>query len=213
MTVAYIADHIAQAQGRLITQYQGQANIEALVAGLASRTQVLEDALQTIAKGRFLFGDAASGAQLDAIGALIGIARNGLEDSVYRILIRGKIATNTSRGTLADIVTITAALFQASAVYVTTPNAPGHARQQAYAEISLAVADPKTDLALLPLLLRIIRASLPAGVVLVSLSAFESTDAQALACEGPQPWVGFLSAGPDDPGGLLADILFQQTFA
>jgi len=208
MTIEHISDHVAQAQSRLVSQYQSAPNVVSLITALASRTQLLEDAIQKVAQGRFLPDDAASGAQLDAIGALVGIARNGVTDAVYRVLIRGKIATNTSRGTLGDIETITKTLFQADAVYASTPNTWGHARQQAYAQLSLAVGHPQTDPSLWPIVLRLIRSSLPAGIVLVCVSVFGQ--GPALACEGPQPWAGGFCELDGSGGGLLADLIDSQ---
>jgi len=211
MTVEYIADHAAQAQSRLVSQYQSAPNVVSLVSALASRTQVLEDAIRKVAKGRFLVDDSATGAQLDAVGSLVGIARNGVTDAVYRVLIRGKIATNTSRATLNDIEGIAKTLFQASAIYATTPNTWGHARAHAYAQLSLAVADPKTDASLYPLVLRLIRASLPAGVVLASVSVFSST--QAFACAGVQPWAQGFASLDGQGGGMLASLIDSNPLA
>lgn len=211
MPVIYISTHIDDGLLRLVSQYQGSENVKALLRALVSRIQAQEDALKGMREGRFLHDGSAVGAQLDAIGQTVGLARNGLSDDVYRVLIFGQIGKNVSDATLTTIIMLTKAIFQTDAVYCTTPNAPGHARAAAYAEISLAVGSPKTDLSLLPLLLRIIQAAMPAGVTLVSLSTFDAKN--ALAPDGPQPWV----QAPGDVtllgGGLLADVIYQVPFA
>ena len=211
MTVAKINDHVAVAQSRLVSQYADAPRVNALIAALASRTQVLEDAIADVADNRALYGDKAEGAQLDAIGALIGFERNGLDDVTYRVMIRGKIATNTSRGTLGDIENIAKTLFNAQAVYATTPNAPGHDRNRAFAELSLAVGSPKSAASLTPRILKLIRTALPAGVVLVSVSFFDAK--RALACDGPQPWVMGLADSNGQGGGLLANLIDNNALA
>jgi hypothetical protein len=47
--------------------------------------------------------DGASGVQLDGLGQIVGIARQGLEDDPYRSLIRAYIKVNISGGTIEDM--------------------------------------------------------------------------------------------------------------
>lgn len=211
MTVQYIADHVELAKNRLVSQYQNAPNVIALVKALAARVQALEDAIDTVAHGRMLVDSSAKGAQLDAIGAQVGIARNGLDDPTYYVMIRGKIATNTSKATLGDIERIAKTLFQASAVYATTPNTPGHDRVRAYAELSLAVGDPKAGEVLTDRIVRLIRAAMPAGVVLVSLSFFDTK--YAFCCDGPQPWAMAFSDIDGQGGGKLARLILSNPLA
>ena len=66
--------------------------------------------------------DTATGAQLDILGALVGISRNlsvaveglnaVLDDDAYRLLIRGKIVANSWDGTNAGLVSMLQDVFQ-----------------------------------------------------------------------------------------------------
>jgi len=58
----------------------------------------LNDLLHKIAKWRSI--DEAQGKSLDELGANVGQARGKTTDEIYRVLIRGKIARNTSDGTI-----------------------------------------------------------------------------------------------------------------
>lgn len=49
----------------------------------------------------------AVGSQLDAIGKLVGQARNGLSDADYARYINARIATNNSKGRVEDLITVT----------------------------------------------------------------------------------------------------------
>lgn len=211
MTVAKIATHVPDAIGRLAQQYRGQANVEALITALASRVQAVEDVLADVASKRRLFGGTAEGAQLDAIGATVGLERGGLDDATYRVLIEGAIGVNYADGSLASILRVTKTIFQASGVWVTEPNTAGHAREAVCAELSLAVADPKTSPELTPRLIKIIQSALAAGVVLVSVTSFAGE--QALACEGVQPWVTGLARLDGTGGGKMATVLYQNPLA
>lgn len=206
MAVAYISDHVDAAVDRLLETYKNKPNVVALVQALAGRAQVVENVLQTLTTGQLLVTAQAVGNQLDAIGAIVGIPRNGLSDSVYYILILGTIAKNYSSGSTDTIVTIVRDIFQAKGVYISTPNAPGHVREEAYGEFNLAVGDMQTDTALLPTLVDILTDSISAGVRMIYIASFETSG--AFACDGPQPWVRGCSDVNGNGGGLCAGILY-----
>jgi hypothetical protein len=206
VSFAYIANHTDQAFGRLLEFYKGKPRVVALLRAFAQRSQVVEDTLAQLKTGLLLFGNGAVGAQLDAIGQIVGIARNGTSDGVYRILILGSIAKNYSSGSLETLTTLCQTLYQTPEVYVSTPNSPGHAREAAYGEIILSVGNPKTDAALFPVILNIVLEAMPAGVRLVSVSTFTG---QAICAEGPQSWVAGFSELSGQGGGNLATVLYQ----
>lgn len=210
MSITYISDHQAQAVDRLLEQYKQRPNVVALVEALAGRAQAVEDTIQQVASERFLYSQAAQGAQLDDLGALVNLPRNGLDDSTYYVLILGTIAKNYSDGTIDTIVELVRSVYQADAVYASTPNSPAHARLKAYAEINLAVGDAKTDTALTPMILGLLLQSLAGGVTLGFIATFGG---QAFACAGPQPWVGGCSDLEGNGGGFLAGLTYLNPLA
>ena len=212
MTVTYISDHEAQAENRLATQYRSAPRVRALVGAAASRVQVVEDKLQQVTTQRALFGDVAQGAQLDDVGARVGLPRNGLDDPTYRVLIRGEIAKNVSNSTLGALLNVARIIFQADQVWVTSPDTFGTARQSVTAEVSLAIGSPKTDASLYGLLIGILKATLAGGINLVSVVTFEAKG--AFAFDGDQPWVqGFGDVNDNGAGGPLATLIYQDANA
>lgn len=80
-------------------------NAQLLVSALVGACQPLEAALMQLLLLRRV--DTAEGAQLDVIGAIVGRARDGADDDVYRRRIRAQIATNASDGRTEDLIAIT----------------------------------------------------------------------------------------------------------
>lgn len=80
-------------------------NAQRLIAALVGACQPLEQALMQLLLLRRV--DTAEGAQLDVIGGLVGRARDGAADDVYRRRIRAQIATNASDGRTEDLIAIT----------------------------------------------------------------------------------------------------------
>lgn len=81
---------------RLTQQFRDKANIVAFVTALATPAQALEDALQQLLTQRTIY--TATGATLDALGKLVGQARNGLVDADYRRYIAARVRANSSDG-------------------------------------------------------------------------------------------------------------------
>lgn len=97
-------DHVQEAIDRLPTQYTSDAGVTTLLAALARPAQALEDTLQDMLLNRAV--DTAEGAQLDIIGKLVGQARGGQLDDVYRRYIRARIKTSRSKGIVEDLIRI-----------------------------------------------------------------------------------------------------------
>lgn len=103
--ITQITTHAADAKKRLLFQYQGKANLEAMLdAYFGDQIQDIEDALWT------LFGrldiDTAEGIQLDLIGSIIGESRLGKSDANYRPYIRARIGINTSEGDIEKVLSV-----------------------------------------------------------------------------------------------------------
>ena len=133
MLATEITTHVNDALQRFMQQYQNiptqytltlhdgtQIQVSALGAFLATlvdQIQELENSAFSIDEGRQLYDGTtfpAFGAQLDGLGDLVGIARNGLPDSEYLTFIIGTIAENNSDSSIPAVVNIVSLLFQVS---------------------------------------------------------------------------------------------------
>ena len=79
MAITKELDHTLRAQERLTQQFKNKPNILKLINVLTSEVQVLEDELFNIATITSI--DDSEGTQLDNIGRLLGINRNGRTDT------------------------------------------------------------------------------------------------------------------------------------
>jgi len=68
----------------------------------------LEDVFEQLFRLRTL--EAAAGVQLDGIGSIVGVARDGLEDPAYRVRIGAQVRINLSTGTPEELLQIARAL-------------------------------------------------------------------------------------------------------
>lgn len=115
MIVQKINTHVRDALNRLLQQFKGRPRIESFYTALIQQVQDLEDALYDMDAAMQLWNGSSTpavGAQLDIIGDLVGIKRNGLPDNEYILFIFGKIADNFSDTTIETIITIFGYLFQ-----------------------------------------------------------------------------------------------------
>lgn len=102
--ITQITDHDAQAKKRLITQYQDSENIKKILTVYTAQIQEIEDELFKLINDREI--DTAAGYQLDQLGTILNEPRFGLNDDNYRLLLKAKIAENTSEGTIEDVISI-----------------------------------------------------------------------------------------------------------
>lgn len=103
----YQPDHEARAAGYLILAHRLRPRLLALVQSIAAGVQMLEDLLFEISiEGSFR---SAKDDALDRWGAIIGQAREGLDNATYRKFIGGRAIVNRSRRNVDD----TARAFQA----------------------------------------------------------------------------------------------------
>lgn len=125
MIVSIINNHVQQALARLLQQYQGQPRMASIITALVQQIQNLENAIYPLDVGRQIYQGSAYGAQLDALGTLIGLSRNGLTDSEYLIFLLGTIAEDNSDTTQRTILNIVQTLFTATNVFIKTPDSFG----------------------------------------------------------------------------------------
>lgn len=107
-TATLTTERLAEAVGNLVDQFRGQANIEAFVRAWAQQSQEVELAafdvllLTTLAN--------AEGEQLDGLGTVVGVEREGRTDADYRVRIGAQILLNNASGTIEDLVQLAVAL-------------------------------------------------------------------------------------------------------
>jgi len=98
-----ITDHARRAILSLNPVFWGKPRIASFVWAITSEVQELEDAITSVLTLRLV--DNAGDVQLAALGRLVGQANTGgFATELYRALIRAKIRTNRSHGTLRDIL-------------------------------------------------------------------------------------------------------------
>jgi hypothetical protein len=103
-------DFTGDAIRRLVTQFRSGGNsagndLERLVASYAPELQEINDAATDLLTLVFL-NDAAVGVQLDGLGELIGVERQGLGDDEYRSLLRAQVQVNKAGGTIPQLIEI-----------------------------------------------------------------------------------------------------------
>jgi hypothetical protein len=177
------------------------SNLRNLLAGLVSQFQPLEQAFAQLLLERSV--NNAVGAQLDAIGKIVGQPRAGLADDAYRQFVRARIAANRSSGLVNDILrVIVLVVFDPAAnlQYI-----PQHPAAFVLRVNQVAVSDVVADIA--AQFLRDIVASGVRAVLEYSPSAPASTLRLALS-NGTEPGNGAvdLSTSPTDSAQIARAI-------
>lgn len=203
MLAPYIPNHVAQALADLLQQYKGKPRIVGILTALVQQIQDLEDGIYPLNDGRQLAN--AVGVQLDGIGEIVGLKRNGLDDDTYRIFIIGTIAKNFSDGTIPVIRTILILLFDAQylLIFETYP-----------AEIQVQFADSTRDPSLFPLISNLVQQALGAGIKLGSVTEFDVDNPFRFLMlpgqMGPQGG-GFGDANDPSVGGKFGGVIYVNT--
>ena len=102
MAFAHIANHAAEALGRLACQFKGTRSHAALLNAYSRQVQDIEDAIWGVVATLSI--DTSSGAQLDRIGKVVGRPRQNHTDAQYRAYLRAQILLNRSSGTLPELL-------------------------------------------------------------------------------------------------------------
>lgn len=156
MLATEINDHVQQALARFIQQYKGRPLTAGLMTAFVDQIQDLEDAIYGLDSERQLAN--AIGQQLDGLGEIIGIKRNGLDDATYLLFLYGKIAENYSDTTINSIINIINFVFQAQVVLM----------QEVFpAGLSIQVAGTPLNPALFNIAVALVQAAMGAGILLV----------------------------------------------
>ena len=177
MLATEITNHVQQALDRLLQQYKGRPRITGFYTALVEQIQDLESATYSLNDGRQIFDGTntpAIGAQLDAIGTIVGVSRNGLDDQQYILLIFGKNAENFSDDTAEAVLSVIQYVFQAEQVLL----------QEIYpAGLYISVLNPAIPQSLFAVAQNLVQNSIGAGIKLV-LSSSETTAAFRFAGPG-----------------------------
>lgn len=101
-----VIDHILDGASKVITQYRDKPTFLCYLAVYLEQVQHLEEQAAAI-PAAFLV-DSATGFRLDWIGRKVGQTRIGSNDDTFRTYIKGRIASNRSRGRIVDVCRIAA---------------------------------------------------------------------------------------------------------
>lgn len=188
-----ITTHIADALTQTLSQYKGLPKLTSLFTVFAAAIQNVENAIYALYLATPLQN--AQGAQLDNIGGIIGLARNGLDDATYRVLLNGTVALNNSDATTNAVLNVIQLVWQPASIWIQDPNTDTANKHATPASLSLAICDPQTSLSLKATLLKILQASLPASVMLSQVDIITQQGAKTFAFAGPQPHVAGFGQG------------------
>lgn len=97
-----ITDHATRAVARLLLHLKDASNLVDMMGVVNGQVQAYEDAIFPMLQ--LLDIDAMSGDQLDVIGSILFVGRNGASDANYRIAIRAKIQLIISNGCPDEII-------------------------------------------------------------------------------------------------------------
>lgn len=110
-----ITDYCERATDRLAEEYKGKTRIEDILCAFTNTIQELEFVFQDLKANRSI--NTATGIQLDDIGEIVGLARQGLTDAQYQIAIKLQIVINTSNGEPESIIAYVKGLTNSTFVF------------------------------------------------------------------------------------------------
>lgn len=102
--IVHDTEHVAVALTLFLDQFKDRPRLAALLSSYIQRVQELEDATWDVLVKRLI--DSAADAQLDAIGRGVGEARDGKDDTTYRLFILARIRINMSFGHADDVIDV-----------------------------------------------------------------------------------------------------------
>lgn len=157
-----------------------------LLRSFLGPVQDVEDALSQLLVDRAV--DTAIGTQLDVIGKIVGEARDGRTDDLYRLLVRARIAANRSTGITEHVIRVAdLVVYDDAAEFVVTTEGP--------AAYTIRVDDVVITNDIADILIGLLRDATSAGVRAISKTG---TTAQATR-------FAFDGAGPGLDDGAFID--------
>lgn len=121
-------DLVADGVGKLIDEFRSKPIAVGILTAWLKQIQGFEDVLWEVLDSRTIAG---VGAQLDSLGALVGVAREGRTDVEYRVRILLRVRINRSQGRAEDILAIMAGM--GAGTYVYTEYQPARFRIYSFA--------------------------------------------------------------------------------
>jgi hypothetical protein len=104
MSLSPITDHVARRLARLATIYRNSESHKGVLSALTKQVQAIEDAAFGLLVLRSL-NDAAA-AQLDEVGRILGVEREGRTDDALRLRLRAQILINNRSGEVDTLLLI-----------------------------------------------------------------------------------------------------------
>lgn len=201
MLAPKITTHVQDGLNQLLQQYKERPFIVGMFTAMIQQMQDIEDALYDLEPDCQLWNGTsipAIGAQLDGIGEIVGILRNGLPNDEYALFLFGKIAENFSQDTVSDVINVAAYLFQAP-IMLLQPIYPAGVVVEA-----LGIVIPP---GLWSLAAQLVQGSLGAGINLVVAGA-SFTNAFRFDGPGVSGAVnGFADLNVPNSGGLFVGLI------
>ncbi len=110
-------DHASDIEGLLVSQYKDSANFNRFLSSIAAIKQEIEHVTLDLRDKRILAN--AEGIQLDGLGELVGLDRDGRTDDEYRTEIGTQIQINLSGGQAEILINVTASITGSTLVQLT----------------------------------------------------------------------------------------------
>lgn len=191
--------HVPEALARLLEQYQGLPDPEAIITILATEIQKAEDALWGIATLRNI--NTATANQLDQLGTIVGFPRNTTDDDIYRLEIRAKIVKNVSQGQADRLISVY--LFMTEATVVDYSDAwPMSVFMMSDGMIPASLTDAN-------LIYSLVKGAAAGGVKIGALGLFDGSGPFGFA--GPMNIAkGFASVANPTDGGKFGHLLRER---
>lgn len=200
MSVTPITNHVQQALQRLLQQYKGRPLIAGFYTAFVQQIQDLENSGNLIEPGLQIWDGTTTpsvGAQLDLIGRIVGISRNGLDDAQYILVIFGKIAENFSDDTIQSVLAVVGYLFQAQEILV----------QEIFpAGLYIQVLEPAIPSNFFPLVVNLIQNAMGGGIKLV-IGSSPTVNTFRFSGPGVTSANGFGTVSDPDSGGIFAGLI------
>lgn len=201
MDILPITTHLSDALGRLLQQYKEQPNIQAVITGLMTEMQPLEQVFNDLGNNRWLF--TAQGNQLDRLGIILGVARLTLTDDQYRNLLQARVYQTIADGDAETMIQVFKLITNGTLV----------AYQEYYPAGVGLESDGAVETGQETAFYKFIQSVSPAGVRVEYLSLFDPTESFAFAGEAGSPSVGalgFASDTTETDGGKFAKTLINN---
>ena len=101
-------NHVEEGFKKLLSQWDNSSSVRGLLESILQPINEAEQGSQDVYDSFSII--TAIGKQLDMLGALLGVPRNGRSDEDYRIIIMSKISTSRGSGTTNELISLLSAL-------------------------------------------------------------------------------------------------------